>query len=464
MKMSFTETVIKKFSSLSREYGMLDTRSVAVGFSGGADSTVLLHLLMQYCKDHQIRLVAIHINHMIRGEQADADQQFCESFCSDHSIELVSIKKDVPALSRLLGIGIEECARKCRYEAFSDFCSQNGIDRIATAHNANDNAETVIFNLARGCSLSGICGIPPVRDNIIRPILLCTKEEIIGYAKENSLSFVFDETNNDTDYTRNFIRHRILPELKDINPAFLESVSRFSQSVRKDNAYLESVAEQYVNICDIATLSSLDSPILHRVILMKFEQTTKYRLESVHLISVARLIREGKDNSSVSLPCKMQAIIESGCLVFRLEGRFSGNTQKCSTDCGYIFDLEWGDNPISSDASVITLCSEEHCEKYNLSQQNLYKIFIQQTVDFDKINGKLYVRSKNNGDAYKFKGMTRKLKKLFNERGISQKDRATLPVICDESGIIWVPGFDPSDRVLCSKDTKNKIRIIYKKI
>ena len=103
-------------------------------------------------------------------------------------------------------------------------------------------------------------------------------------------------------------------------------------------------------------------------------------------------------------------------------------------------------------------------EKYNLSQQNLYKIFIQQTVDFDKINGKLSVRSKNIGDAYKFKGMTRKLKKLFNERGISQKDRATLPVICDESGIIWVPGFDPSDRVLCSKDTKNKIRIIYKKI
>ena len=186
---------------------------------------------------------------------------------------------------------------------------------------------------------------------------------------------------------------------------------------------------------------------------MKFEQTTNCRLDSKHIHAVADLIRAKKNNTFISLPCRIQACIEKGTLTLR--------NKECSP-APYSFELVMGENPIESDGSVILLCSDEiYNKKYNISKQNLYKIFIHTSLDFDKINGALLVRSRKDGDAYVFGKMTRKLKKLFNDAKISVRQRDTLPIICDSQSILWVPGFRTADRVLPCSESSRVLHLIY---
>lgn len=455
--MNYTELVEAKFTAFAEKYSMLDTASVLAAFSGGADSAVLLHILNKVCRERNIRLFALHVNHMIRGDEAARDENFCREFAAGFEIPFECVRIDVPALSQSTGKGLEECARDCRYQALFDFCESHGIEKLATAHNADDNLETVIFNLARGCSLSGICGIPPVRGNIIRPLLLCSKEEIIGYAAENEIRYVYDSTNSDTEYTRNFIRHKIIPNLKELNSSLTENISRFSQIAREDNAYLDGIAKKHLPESDINVLKTLDAPILHRVISLKFEQNTKCHLEAVHINAISKLIEKGQNNSSVSLPQKMQAVIENSRFVIR-------EKTAALPFSPYSADLIAGENTVRADDSVIFISiNDSDKDKYILSKQNLYKIFIYAAIDFDKIYGKLFIRNRNEGDAYRCGGMTRTLRKLMNGKKLSAAVRNTLPVICDEKGIVWVPGFGVRDGLKVSEHTKNICRLYYMK-
>jgi len=189
---------------------------VLIGLSGGADSVFLLCFLIEYRKrsNKDFSILAVHINHGIRGEEANNDETFSKEICREMKIDFESCFVDVPAISKNLGIGIEEAARNARYSIFDDLIeSRNDISTIAVAHNATDNAETVIMNILRGSGLSGVCGIKPIRDNIIRPIISITKGEIISSLEENHIPFVTDSTNLSSDYTRNYIRNEIMPLL-----------------------------------------------------------------------------------------------------------------------------------------------------------------------------------------------------------------------------------------------------------
>lgn len=456
--MNYTELVESKFAAIVSKYGMLDTTaSVLAAFSGGADSSVMLFVLDKECRKRNIRLLALHVNHMIRGKEAERDEEFCKNFAKSRKIEFECVKIDVTAIRAALGIGLEECARNCRYDALNDFCKKRGIDKIATAHNADDNLETIIFNLARGASLSGICGIPPVRENIIRPMLLCSKEEIIGYAKENGIDYIYDSTNGDTKYSRNFIRHKIIPLLKELNSSLTDNVSRFSQTARSDGDYLDKIAEKYLQESDITVLKELEAPILHRVISMKFEQNTKCHLEAKHIDSVADMIKKGHNNSSLSLPQKKRAVIHNYRFVIE-------NNAASEEIQEYFIDLSAGENRISADDSVILILTDESKSNMDiLSKQNFYKIFIYTALDFDKIYGKLFARNRRPGDAYRYNGMTRTLKKLLNGKKLPTSERARLPIICDSGGIAWVPGFGVCDRLAPDADTKNICHMYYMK-
>mgnify|MGYP003295377788 CR=1 FL=1 len=192
--------------------------------------------------EYNLNLVASHINHGIRGEEAERDALFSKTFSESLGVNFKMIKVDCIGEAKKTGETVEETGRRLRYEFWDSLCEDKNTV-IATAHNSNDNAETVIFNITRGSALSGAKGIPPKRDNIIRPLILCTREEIEGYCKENNLSFVTDSTNLTVDYTRNRIRHNILPELEKVNSGVVEAFTRFSESVRIDDNYLEFVAE-----------------------------------------------------------------------------------------------------------------------------------------------------------------------------------------------------------------------------
>lgn len=242
--MGFAGGLAAKLLSASAEYDMLrEGDKVLIALSGGADSTALAVLLNELSERLGISLHAAHLNHCLRGEESDRDETHVRNFCERFGIPLTVERIDVAKAAAESGDGIEETARRIRYEFLERTADSFGCTKIATAHNLNDNAETVIMNLIRGTGLRGLAGIPPVRGRIVRPLLFCPREAIEGFLKERGIDFVTDHTNFDKKYIRNKIRHEILPLLCDINPLFIDSTAEFTKLLRSDADYLDGVAE-----------------------------------------------------------------------------------------------------------------------------------------------------------------------------------------------------------------------------
>ena len=212
----------RKAADTVKKYNMFtDCGRIIVGVSGGADSMALLHFLISFIEDKK-RIVVCHVNHGIRGEEAQRDEKFVENFCDENDVVFRSISVDIPALSKEKGLNLEECARLVRYSYFSSFVFSDN-DRIVTAHTLSDLAETMVFRFITGTSVHGLSGILPVRDKIVRPFINITREEVEEYCEENGISFVTDSTNLSDEYTRNFIRHQIIPKMKEINHSFTKN-------------------------------------------------------------------------------------------------------------------------------------------------------------------------------------------------------------------------------------------------
>ena len=410
---------------------------VIVGFSGGADSLTLLCALKNFCADNgNAKICAVHVNHMIRGDEADRDERFSEEFCKRMGVEFIPFKYDVPAYAKEHSLGIEEAARNIRYSIFADLLrGRNDLSCIAVAHNATDNLETVIFNMMRGTGTRGIAGITPERDGIIRPLLYVPKRDIINALEESAIPYVTDSTNLETDYTRNYIRAEILPKLFHLSENPEASATRLSRALREDSEYLDKEAIKAFGLYENApvprdALSLMPNAIFYRFISL-MAKDAGCSVESTHV----RAIRESLDNSrgdfSISLPGKMDFICRSGvCIISK---------KSPESDIRYEYPLSHGVNHIEEiDAEIII--SDKPINDFS---SKVYKISIQQAIDFDIINGGLYVREKREGDSYVYGGMTHKLKKLFNDRKIPPADRAYIPIICDKDGILWVPGFSP---------------------
>ena len=303
MKNKVKNTILK--------FGLFDKASdspckVTVALSGGADSVALLYSLWFLKDELQIELSACHVNHNLRGDESDGDEMFVRRICRLLDIPLyVRNVKVMDYVSK--HESVELVARKIRY----DFFSELGADRlIATAHTASDNCETVLINLIRGTALSGLCGIPPKRANIIRPLIECTREDIEEFCKKHSLPFVTDSTNLSTDYTRNKLRINIIPELKKINPSLIASIGRMSQAVTLDDKYLDEIAEKELANAEkdgkysIIALQTLDECILRRVVAMIFDKNN-IPIGSLAIASAIQIIRDGKGKIN---PCQYKFV------------------------------------------------------------------------------------------------------------------------------------------------------------
>ena len=203
---------------------------VIVGFSGGPDSVCLLHFLRHLSQKKHFEIIALHVNHGLRGVAAAADERFCKKLAKELGIDFVSVKKSVRTLAKKLDLSIEHAARKARYEAFAEVAKKTGAAKIALGHHLDDQAETVLLNLLRGTRAEGLCGIPVRRAlnakvEIVRPLLCITRAEVEEYVKENNLPFVTDQTNQEDIYTRNWVRHELLPMLEKKQPKIRQHLS-----------------------------------------------------------------------------------------------------------------------------------------------------------------------------------------------------------------------------------------------
>ena len=443
-------TMIEKVYNFIRENDMLqDGDTVVCGLSGGADSVCLLLSLLKNAERLNISVEALHINHCLRGIESDRDEQFCHDLCSRLGVPFSAVSCDVKAFAGQNSLSTEEAARKLRYEQFHLFSKGK---KLATAHNANDNLETVILNLSRGTALKGLTGFPVIRGNIIRPLLVCTRDEIERYLVSVGQDWITDSTNLSDDYTRNKIRHKILPLMQEINTSVIETSVRSISAVRSEENFIESQVDEALSACrsgdKFVGLSNYNGVIRKRCLArLLSDNALPYsykRLEQADGI----LLSGGKLN--ISHNRYLVSDRNSIELVFISEKKHE--TLKS--------DLKIGDNSIFPDKTLVS----ELIECDDLPKNDcINKKLTFYLLDYDKIIGRAVVRSRVFGDKIMLKGrnFNSSVKKLINEK-IPSAQRDTLHFIEDEEGTIFAEDLGIAQRVAPDEMTKRFLRIHIK--
>lgn len=434
--------MICKVKNAVERYNMpLKGRTVAVGVSGGADSMALLNVLLELKEELGINVVACHVNHGIRGETADRDENFVVEACRRLGVEARVLKADIPAMAKEMHLGVEECGRKVRYDFFNRVADDVVI---ATAHTLSDRCETLLLNIARGSSIKGLCSIPAVRGNIVRPLIDCTRADIEKYCSDNSIEFVTDETNFEEVYSRNRIRLNVIPELKKLNPSLEKAFMRLIFNAEEENDFMNGFSWEIFGKVKIAggydakLLSWQHRAVRKRIIFEIIIAETGIIPEAVHVENVDEILDGGRTE------------IIGDTIVEVKNGIMKINPEKDEiADWEINFDLPQTETPVGKIKAEIV-------NKNNLPpKQSVHN----KVLDYESIVGHCVLRNRRTGDKIRLAGSscTKTLKKLFNEKHID--NRSAVPILADEVGICWVKGLGCADRCKIKPETK-KILII----
>lgn len=419
---------------------------ILVALSGGADSRALFDLTARYCEQRDLFFFAAHVNHGIRGDEALRDRDFCIALANTcpQCKDIFVLDADVPALAESSGRSIELEARIVRYNFFEKVMRDNAIPYLATAHNADDNLETLIFNLTRGSGVKGMCGIPEVRElgygKVVRPILKMTKKEILEYCRGRGLDFVTDSTNASTDYSRNMIRAEIIPLLERLNPDVRASATRLSGNMRSLCAFAEANAADFLHDesdhIALSALTAADNAIFPFVIQGLLARTCPdVTLEAVHITAVKELCLKGRDGSSVSIPGGFCARIRGSELVFEPDSR------EKRLPAPYEIKLAEGENQIPPGMRLTVLAGGSMEKKENAD-----------SVRISYLPPSLTARTRLPGDRILVGGMHKSVKKLMCDKKIPVDMRDILPIVCDGNEILWIPFVALRDGAACKKD------------
>ncbi len=413
---------------------------VLCAVSGGADSMCLLHYLSENAGALGITVCAASFDHMLRGEESASDCRFVARFCAERGIECITGSGDVRELAQSGGISEEEAARKLRYEFLETAAKSLGCNVIATAHNANDNAETLLFNLTRGGGLKGLCGIPPRRGSIVRPLLGSTRREIEEYNAAHGIEHVSDKTNFSDDYTRNVLRHHVTPVLESINPAFFAACSRTSRLLREDEECLGAMAQKaYDEHYSAGTfpadeLLALPKPVAMRVLRLICGRSLSFaHAQAVYGIASSSEYKCADING-------MRVACDRGVLRFGDGGQTA--VEPVLLKIGSVQTVMGGEFEVKSE--IIDSCSE------------IFRSFNILYFNYDNICGSISFTSRRAGDRIRLagRGCTKSLKDLFSEARLSRRERETRPVLRDEKGVIAVYGFGAAERCIARPGDK----------
>lgn len=437
-----------------KKYNMITKGDrIIVGLSGGADSCALLHFLVSIRKDLNLDIYACHINHGIRGIEADNDERFTESFCSLLGVKLFTLHADVINEAKKRGISTELCGREIRYDFFK--CKSRELNaKIATAHTASDNVETVLFNLTRGSGIQGLCGIPPVRENIIRPLIEVSRDDIEQYCAENKIEYVTDSTNLTREYTRNKLRLDVVPILKEINPSLERTICGLSERSRQTYSYIRNTAALLLsdakkdNGYAVEKLMGSDEAV--------FSEAIRIICAEYHIIPEARhieLIRKIVYNGG-ALEIKHGIFAASDKKIFSVYCRTDKQKEKCDEQIalqpGKILTI----NNKKINAVLINI------EEFN-NRKKIEKNLFDNSLDYDTIPLLNVFRTRRPGDFFSplRRNVTKTLKKLFTEMKLSPEKRDELILLASESDVLWIEGIGVSDKYKITPDTRRVLVI-----
>ena len=440
--------MLDKIEKLVKKYNMfIPGDSVVCGLSGGADSVCLLLCLCELSKRLGIKVEALHVNHCLRGSESDRDEEFCRTLCERLGVPFTAVACDVKTYAKEHSLSTEIAARELRYSIFREHTQEK---KLATAHNADDNIETVILNLVRGTALKGLAGIPPVRGNIVRPLLSVSRAEIETFLSERDQDYVTDSTNLTDDYTRNKIRHRIIPLMKELNSSLTSTSVSSIDGLRDENAYIEAQTDIAEAEClsgdNLTGLAGYDTVIrcrcISRLLVRNRLPVSHERIRECENI----LLNGGKLNIS-------------GDIYFISDGSSASLRQIQDTAAAELLSapLNIGENSIFSGIKVV-------CELIDKSEMpsgaDVNKKLTFYVLDYDKIKGGAVLRNRRSGDKIQLRGrdFRSSVKKLINAK-IPPEDRGTLHFIEDDEGTIFAEKLGIAQRVAPDRDTRRLLTI-----
>ena len=396
--------MLNKLLKFIRQQDMLRSGDTVIcAVSGGADSVAMLFAFYLLKDKLEIQLEAAHFNHHLRGEESNRDEQFVWEFCDRYDIPLHVGSAQVKAGKK----GLEAAARDARYAFLRTL-----EGKIATAHTADDNAETVLMHLIRGTGLKGLGGITPIHGNVIRPMLGITRAEVEAFLEEWCLSHIEDSSNESDAFLRNRIRHRVMPLLKEENPRIAENLSQMALRLRDDEAFLSSQANFDI-LPTVEMLKDMPKAQRSRVLERFLKQSGVKEPEDVHISAVETLIFSGKPSARAALP--------GGVTIARTYNRLEKLEEKAAPEA-----LEL---PCPGELQLpgLTVTCTAAAELIN-------------TPDTFTVHpaGHIILRPRQSGDEIRLPGGTKSLKKLFIDRKIPAAQRPFIPVVLDEKGVLGV--------------------------
>ena len=474
--------------------------TIVEGISGGADSVCLLLMLEELKKEIGFNTVAVHVHHGIRKKTADKDQKFVEELCAAKGIELKTFKKNIPLICKITKESEEECGRRIRYEIFDDVCALYENAKIAVAHHMNDQAETVIFRIIRGSGIKGLAGMEAKRDNVVRPLLCLKREEIEEYLSEREQDFCTDETNSTIEYSRNYIRKKIMPKFERVRQNAVEHINALSTEASEINEYMEKKAVELLEEASkeadrkyvtkglskkykADVLASVE-PIMQKFAVRALITQSGVSIKDVtrgHVDSLCELIEKPK-SGEIHLPGKVTVVKESGIVYIKPSDGFNGSIEelpeemateekpvaaKASTNeetkepapFKYYFPVEGeGDYPLP-DGSVVSCRILTEFDKNRIPEDTYTK-----WMDYAKMSDDLCLRTRKSGDylVINKKGNEGNLKNYMINEKIPKSERNNIPLLASGSKIYWVIGHRISEDIKVTTDTNIVIEFTYK--
>lgn len=420
---------------------------IVVGFSGGPDSVFLVEMLMKLRENINFDMVLVHINHLLRGENSDGDEKFSIEYGKKKGLQVFSRKINITALGKDMGLTLEEAGRKARYDLFKEVFEKIGANKIALAHNKDDQLETFMFRLTRGAGLEGLEGIVAKRDVYIRPISEIYKKDIVEYLNKNSIPYRIDETNFENEFTRNSIRLDLIPFIeKRYNPKFKDKLYSLIEEIREVNKVLEIRLEEYVvnNKLSIEKLKKLDKYLLSKVLI---QYLYSYGIEvSRKKIQLIEDILDKGGSKDISL---------NGEFVLKKEYDFLAiekNTKK-ENQCIKEMELEIPGQIIFGEYVI----EASFTDKILYDNQNFYTSL--------KMGDKLKIRSRKDGDRIIPIGMTseKKVKDILINEKVPKEKRDTIPLVLYNEEIVWIAGIKGNEKYKNS-DYKSCVKLNIRRI
>ena len=462
-----TTDIKERFLSYIEENSLINKGDgIVVGLSGGPDSVCLLHLLCSIREELNLKIVAAHINHMIRGEAADADENYSKKLCEKMRVKFFVLRKDVEGFAKNSGLSSETAGRRVRYDFFDEVLKKTGFLKIATAHNANDQAETILLRIMRGTGLDGLTGIPVKRDDkYIRPILFMKREEVESYCEENCLEPRIDGTNLEKIYSRNKVRLDILPYMKEnFNKDVIEAINRMALLLQEDNKFIvEEVSRSYKKYC----IEKIDKVIIQKEVFnegsaivgriirkaIKKVNGNQYDVELKHIKEIEN-IQQMSTNKIIDLPYGICAENVYGDIHIKMKSSIRKNEYD-----EVVYEKKLIDGKKIEFGEYIFYCSVlKKDENVQINKNKYIKYF-----DYNKINGNIIIRQRKNGDKINPLGMNgnKKLKDIFIDMKVPKEERDIIPIVQFGDYIAWVVSLKLSNKFKVTNETKNILKIEF---